>query len=201
MTTGLERRSSPQADMTDKEFARLEEILWPWGEQRSIWMIVDSARDRRIHQLLWDCHFLQSCLYSGVLPPVLERVAPYLIQLEYEDRDTRRFLMEAWGNSWGVLLRCNLSIERLRRHLRGFLTVADPVGKKLVFRYYDPRVLRVYLPTCNRDELATVFGPIECFWTESDTQGVLQFKLEGANLKERRLPLDREVQARTVSPE
>ncbi len=30
----------------------------------------------------------------------------------------------------------------------------------LVFRYYDPRVLRVYLPTCSPAEFARFFGPI-----------------------------------------
>jgi hypothetical protein len=30
----------------------------------------------------------------------------------------------------------------------------------LLFRYYDPRVLRVYLPSCRPSELETVFGPV-----------------------------------------
>ena len=38
---------------------------------------------------------------------------------------------------------------RLRHHLKGFLRVRGESGQKMMFRYYDPRVLRVYLPTCN----------------------------------------------------
>ena len=52
------------------------------------------------------------------------------------------------------------TLEELRRHFRKFLKVEDPKGKSLIFRYYDPRVLRVYLPTCNAMELQTVFGPV-----------------------------------------
>jgi len=51
------------------------------------------------------------------------------------------------------------------------LVVKDERGNRLVFRYYDPRVLRVYLPTCSPSELRTVFGPIECFWAEGPKSG------------------------------
>ena len=43
----------------------------------------------------------------------------------------------------------------------------------MLFRYYDPRVLRAFLPTCTRDELRTVFGGIECFWIEGEEPGVM----------------------------
>jgi len=45
-----------------------------------------------------------------------------------------------------VFLRTETGIEQLRKHLRGFLRVRDEAGRRLIFRYYDPRVLRVYLP-------------------------------------------------------
>jgi hypothetical protein len=43
-----------------------------------------------------------------------------------------------------------------------------PDGKQVYFRFYDPRVLRVYLPTCTVEEMRTFFGPIKCFLTEGD---------------------------------
>ena len=46
--------------------------------------------------------------------------------------------------------------------------VYDDKGKPLYFRYYDPRVLRVYLPTCNASELETVLGPVSHFILEDD---------------------------------
>ncbi|MBC7927584.1 MAG: DUF4123 domain-containing protein, partial [Bryobacteraceae bacterium] len=89
-------------------------------------------------------------------------------QLDYDDQKTRRFIRRAWGNSWGVFLKCDTRLETLRRHLRRFLVVRDPQGSQLMFRYYDPRVLRVYLPTCTTEELQTVFGPVESFCLEED---------------------------------
>lgn len=176
--------------MTQSLLARIEEQFWPKGERRDVWMIVDAARDRRIFRMLLESHFDYSCLYSGTLPPALEIVAPYLIQLEFEDRYTRRLIEHAWGNSWGVFLRCNTRMDKLRRHLRGFLVVRDPKGEALVFRYYDPRVFRIYLPTCTRDELRTVFGPIERFWMESeDPDMLLEFGFDQVSMSSNTIPL------------
>jgi hypothetical protein len=159
--------------------SQIESCLWPAGFRRDVWMIVDGARDRGIFPLLLDTHLEYSCLYSGSLHPELELVAPYLVHLDYDHRGTRRLIQQAWGNSWGVFLRSDSRLESLRRHLRGFLVVLDPGGKRLVFRYYDPRVLRVYLPTCTPAELLTVFGPIENFWMEgSSPDTVLEFRFE-----------------------
>jgi hypothetical protein len=56
----------------------------------------------------------------------------------------------------------------------------------MVFRYYDPRVLRVYLPTCVTVELRTVFGPIECFWMEGESpEKMLEFCFLDRRLEER----------------
>ena len=176
--------------MTSQSVTAMEAILWPGGERRDIWMIVDAARDRTIFRMLLECGLEHSCLYAGALPPALEIAAPYLVQLEYQDRSTRRFLERAEGNSWSIFLRCDLRLDRLRRHLRHFLVVRDPRGQRLVFRYYDPRVLRVYLPTCNVDELNAVFGPIRCFWADDKTPGsMLGFYFDGGKLSQRTLSL------------
>lgn len=177
--------------MTNQQLNRIEEYLWPQGERRDVWFIADAARDRNVFRMLLECHLSYSCLYSGLLPPALERAAPYLLQLDYQYRDTHKFIQQAWGNNWGVFLKCDTSLDKLRRHLRQFLLVHDPEGKRLLFRYYDPRVLRVYLPTCVNEELSTIFGPVECFWTEDgeSTESVLEFRLDQGKLMEKRSSL------------
>jgi hypothetical protein len=131
-------------------------------------------------------HLEYYCLYSGPLTPALEMAAPYLVQLEYDDRDTRHFLRSAWGNHWGVFLKCASHANSLRRHLREFLVVRDPEGNRLVFRYYDPRVLRVFLPTCTPDQLRTFFGPIEALWMEDGKPDlILNFTCDRDGVSER----------------
>ena len=176
--------------MTDQSLARIEEILWPNGPTQNIWMILDGARTIEIFRMLLDCHLEYTCLYSGPLSPDLEIAAPYLVQLDHGYRDTHRFIRKAWGNSWGVFFRSETSLKNLRRHLREFLVVRDTSGNRLVFRYYDPRVLRVYLPTCVREELRTVYGPIECFWTESESpENMIEFGFRDRELEQRNLPI------------
>jgi hypothetical protein len=151
-------------------------------------MIVDCARDqKRIFRFLLSCHLEQSCLYSGPIPPALEMATPYLLQLEHENEETRQLIELSWGNSWGVLLRSPTTIRNLRKHLRKFLVVLDPKGRRMLFRYYDPRILRAYLPTCSSEELLSVFGPIEFFWTEDweNRDQMLEFKNDGGRLVRR----------------
>jgi hypothetical protein len=173
-------------------FEAIEHVLWPKGFTRNVWMIVDCARDQtRIFRFLLGCHLDYKCLYSGTLSPALEMAAPYLLLLDESD-ETRRLIELSWGNSWGVFLRSDTSLNKLRRHLREFLIVRDPEGRRMAFRYYDPRVLRAYLPTCNAEELRAVSGPIECFWTEDKNRDqMLQFRMERGRLAQQTLSLAR----------
>ena len=186
--------------MTDQCLARIEEILWPDGPSQDVWMIVDGARSIEVFRTLLDCHLEYTCLYSGPLTSDLEIAAPYLVQLDHGYQYTHRFIQRVWGNSFGVFLRSGTSLKKLRRHLREFLVVRDPKGNRLLFRYYDPRVLRIYLPTCLPGELRSMFGPIDRFWTESVTSDdVLEFCFRDGALTQRTLPLRPESPA-TRSP-
>jgi len=156
------------------DYQALERLLWPKGRSADIWMVVDAARDRRIFRLLLE-HFYsdRACLFGDALPPELEIAAPYLIPLEYQGATTQRFLAKAGGNAWGIYLKSDQGRHRLRAHLTDLLIAQGPTGDRLLFRYFDPRVLRAYLPTCRPGELETVFGGIECFWIEDDNAGGL----------------------------
>jgi hypothetical protein len=188
-TSGGGRRRS--LIMANQWISRIEEYLWPEGFRRNVWMIVDAARDRQVLPIMRELHLEYCCLYSGPIPPALESVAPYLVQLDYDDKEAHRFLEYAWGGSRGVFLKCGAHRNTLRAHLRRILTVRGPAGNRLVFRYYDPRILRVYLPSCVEDELRSVFGPIECFWMEDGNgpEEILEFRLGRGELQQARLPL------------
>ena len=174
----------------NERLRRLEKCLWPHGFRRDTWMVVDGARDPRIRPLLRELHLEHYCLYRGQLPPALEAAAPYLVQLDPDDPETRRFLGQAWGNSWGIFLKCGAHANTLRRHLREFLVVRDADGNRLVFRYYDPRVLRIFLPTCTAGELRELFGPIDVFWAEDERpDSVLEFGCDQTGLIGRRIVL------------
>jgi hypothetical protein len=165
--------------------------LWPAGSRspRGVWAILDGARDARVHLALLESRLEFLCLYSGKLPPTLEQKAPHLVQLLPGHRLTDRLLGDSWGESWGVLLTID-DASNLRHHLRKLLRVTVPGRRPLLFRFYDPRVLHAYLPTCTPDELAQVFGPIASFFVEGDGGGTLtEFALEAGRLRRTELPL------------
>ena len=83
-----------------------------------------------------------------------------------------RWVMGSLSSVRGVFLLTHKRQHALKRHLRQFLMV-ERGGKRVYFRYYDPRVLRVYLPTCNAEELALLFGPVEAFLCEAKQPGTL----------------------------
>ena len=68
-----------------------------------------------------------------------------------------------------------------------FLRVRSEADQKLIFRYYDPRVLRAYLPTCNAVELRTVFGPVRRYLIEAeDPAEIIEYTFDGTRLDIRR---------------
>jgi hypothetical protein len=130
------------------------------------------------------------CLYIGEIEPDLAAAAPYLVCIDRNSKFTDWVLGQGWGKHWGIFAVSNSDLRALHKHFRKFLMVHTYEGKPLYFRYYDPRVLRVYLPTCNEDEIETVFGPVEQYLLEDeDANTALRFSTIANVLKQEKLPL------------
>ena len=151
---------------------RSEEGRTPQGT----YTILDAARDDKIYPELVNSDIESLCLYLGEKAVELATVAPYLLELKREDPFTQWVLNNGLGKSWGIFLQSSAPFKELHRHFRKFLMVHDEEGTPFYFRYYDPRVLRVYLPTCNESELQTVFGPVSHFFIEGKEENqVIEF--------------------------
>lgn len=126
------------------------------------------------------------CLFRGELEPDLAEAAPYLVTLLPEHAFTDWLFRNGWAKHWGVFAQSHADFRAMRKHFRTFFIVSGVNGKPAFFRYYDPRVLRVYLPSCTPDELDTVFGPIIHYLVESETgDAVLRFHAaNGALIRE-----------------
>jgi hypothetical protein len=171
--------------VTPEQREQILRVLWPEREKSKlgVWAILDCARDPRIYRALLESRLEFRCLYSGKLPRSLEMVAPHLVELFPNNRLTATWLDEGWGQAWGVFLKV-ADPSNLRHHLRKFLKVQDEDGRVLLFRYFDPRVLRSYLPTCTVDELRQLFGPIDTLLTEARSSDSLDaFKVGPQGLR------------------
>jgi hypothetical protein len=145
--------------------------------------ILDAARNPAIYPALTACGAKVQCLYPDDTPPVVKRVAPHLLPLEPPTDLSQRFLGPEWGDNWGIALSSSLAApEELLDHFRTLLHVEDPEGKILKFRFYDPRVLRTYLPTCNAQELRRIFGPVDQYFVASEAGNTLVFSLKSGGL-------------------
>jgi hypothetical protein len=149
---------------------RLRQLIFA-SEDESVYAILDGASVPGLLKQLYRAREEYACLYRGELEPDLANVAPYLIKLRQDSPLTHWILTEGWGNHWGIFVSSAAGLEALRRHFRTFLRVRDHTGKILYFRYYDPRVLCVYLPTCNRAEITAIYGPITRYVAEDDQTG------------------------------
>jgi hypothetical protein len=172
--------------MTSPATSALFDLLWPAPLDHAapaVFSLIDAARDEQIYPALLkaDCEWL--CLYRGDAAMTMAEVAPYLVELDPQAQFTSWLLEKGWGNSWCVFLHASVAIERLQAHFRRLVMAQLPDGRMVYFRFYDPRVLRAYLPTCTPEEAATVFGPVERFLVEpEDDDGMIVFELNEGTL-------------------
>jgi len=143
-----------------------------------LYAVFDGASLSNLPALLAQHSSTYVCLLRGELDPELAQVAPYLTALPEDSALLDLVLSRGLGQHWGILIQSAADFRTLRMHCRGALSVWDETGRPLFFRYYDPRVLRVFLPTCNAADLRALFGPISAYYAEDETaKGLLRFTL------------------------
>ena len=156
----------------------------PDADQESkVYAVLDGASIPDLIEHLQPHTGQYECLYRGELKPDLAAAAPYLVGLEENSDLTEWILQQGWGRHWAIFAVCPAPMPLVRRHFRAFLLVHSSEGKPLYFRYYDPRVMRTYLPTCNKEELAAIFGPVQAYVMEGEAPGsLLRFRLKNGSL-------------------
>jgi hypothetical protein len=137
-------------------------------EDLNVFAVLDGASIQGLLDKLYGLSPDFYCLFRGELEPDMAEVAPYLVKLDEDSDFTRWVIKEGWGNHWGIFAVTDRDTRAMRRHFRAFLNVYDESGNPLHFRYYDPRVLRTFLPTCNSDELKTIFGSVSSYLVEGE---------------------------------
>ncbi len=184
--------------MTDTRHLHvLKALLFP-QQAVTAFAILEGASMPDLPQTLYSFRPEHRCLYRGELEPDMAEVAPYLVILDRDAPFTYWLLLNGWGRNWGIFGVSRADIAVLNRHFRRHVRVA--LGDRTVyFRYYSPHVMRNYLPSCDADQLRTIFGPVLMYLTEDeDPQFADLFWLQQDNLRQRVLPLR---DPRPVSPD
>lgn len=158
--------------LTDRQRAVLDHLK----KQAALHAVLDAARDPDVIPRLKASGVEHASLYEGQEGEELSAFGPWLARIPVDHPFLEELVRDGWGKSWGVFLTCHLTFPELRRHLRQFLMAKLPDGRQVCFRYYDPRVLRTYMPTCTAEEMSRFVGPVERYFSESaDETELLEF--------------------------
>lgn len=155
---------------------QLIQALWRGVEIDSklcVYAVQDGAASSRIYPNLKASRLDSACLYAGNIPESLAEAAPHVVRLLRRSLYTPWLLREGWGEAWGIYLHTHASLQAVRLHLQRLLHVTSSQGQSHLFRFFDPRILRQYLPLFSPQELRVFFGPVQSYFAESETGGAL----------------------------
>lgn len=155
-----------------QETKDLLEVLYAHPGER-LYGLLDSTRDERILDLLEESREHYQRLCEGQQDEI---PAPYLVELPKASPLLTILIREGWGKGWGIYVTSTTSFQELLDHFRHFLVVPGENGMEGKFRFYDPRVLRVHLPTCTESDRQKFLGPVQHILVEEeDATSVLRF--------------------------
>lgn len=159
--TGI-RMNTPNAQTALKK-------LYEWIEAnpaKNHFMLLDGAQDNHIYSFAQNA--LDSmCFYKGITHEELIKAAPYLVRITPESSVFERFFKKFWGQSWGMVIASDSSMETVYLHLKKFQKLRRSTGMNILFRYYDPRVLRHFMNAATDDEIEKFSGEIKGFFMEN----------------------------------
>lgn len=158
--------------------------LWREGAEKHVYALLDGAQNETLLDVFFDHPDLEyECLLTGRLEPDMQEVAPYIVELHEDAPFTQWLLDNGWAQNWGVYVTSEGDLGDVWRHLRQHTRVRAPGGEELFFRYYDPRVLRAFLPTCDGAQLEEFFGVVDQFVSEmEDGSGAHVYSLADGEL-------------------
>src|ERR1043165_1679534 len=148
----------------------------------TLYALVDGAQDRRIYGLI-SRESEHTSLLGGSLEATQLRASPFLVRLEQNSQLARAWHAEGHGRNWGIHCVSSASLSDLRSFFRGFLQAKLPDGQTALFRFWDPRVWRAYLPACEPDITEQWFRRVDEYRCEgSDGQQTMRYLLRNRGL-------------------
>lgn len=133
--------------MTDPNvFTRAEDQVWLRRTMRlgHLWALIDACDIPDIAHVLLPLRGKQAaCLYDGTPEQNDWAIGGWIVRL---DEGLLQWVRDTLPrDSWGILLESRRTLPELLQHFQQFVKVQTPDGKALFFRFYDPRVLPLYL--------------------------------------------------------
>lgn len=177
-----EARRREEEGLAARKRAALSELNAAAGQGGRLFAVLDAARSDRIVVALQESVEAYDSLFAGPDGALYDAAAPYLVELPHGSRLLEQIVMEGWEGRWGIFIVSDRPLRDVRSHLRRFLRVTDQEsGKHMYFRFYDPAILRRFIPSATVHQLNIVFGDaVTAFLAESEPGRLLRFERGGA---------------------
>jgi len=146
--------------------------------------IIDSARNEDVFRHLITGNVRYRSLFEGTMDEQSYGVSGFLVECKKESLLFQWMTTEAWGDSCCIFFTSKADFDNLFKHFQQFNRVYLEDDRVVLFRYYDPRVLRVYLPTCGRREIDLFFGEVFAFFSEGENNDEIIFHRKNNNQTE-----------------
>ena len=140
-----------------------------------IYAVLDGAVVKQLPDYLEERDSPFACLFRGETDPLVLTRAPYLVRLTPGDEIFSWILEEGWGRNWGmfVTVPADTDFDKVIDHFRQFVQVRLPDQRIVFFRFYDPRVVRPFLPSCDAGQAGELFAVPSAWMCESEDGGAL----------------------------
>lgn len=111
-------------------------------------------------------------LYDGTRYAELAEVGPILIATDHSSLLSQHF-KEHWSTTAGATLNSRAGTDELIQHLTSLVHASVSGGVSVLFRYYDPRILHLWLANMDDGQRNTALGPVEQFqlWAQGGRHG------------------------------
>lgn len=162
------------------------------GGGRHLYAVIDCGRDPMIIPPMIEAMAASSeCLFRGKARENLGDQAPWAVAVD-PNEDLLDWLVEdGFGRRWASFAVSPLGIRDFVSHLRRFTMVEDEAGTLHYFRFYDPQVLRQYLPAFDPDQTARFFRGVDAWLVENSLRfdELLEFTPAGGRTVRRALAI------------
>lgn len=141
------------------------------GPRRHLYAIIDASRQpMMIPAALEAIASRVSCLYSGNALREFGDNAAWVVELLPSESTLHWLLQQGFNKRWAIFASSRLELAPFVRHLKKFTVVNNERGETLFFRFYDPHVLRQYLPMFDDQQTTSFFRGIDDVFFEDTSR-------------------------------
>lgn len=121
-------------------------------------------------------------LYDGTRYSELAEAGPVLVATRESSALSYHF-KQYWSGTAGVSLEARVPADDLIQHLRSMVHVSVSGGAVVLFRFYDPRILALWLVDMSEPRLSEVLGPVDRFHLPMKGEGYSHSGAESGNVQ------------------